>query len=705
MTQRSWTRSFLDSQAALLHGPQASAVLRLLGTMGRPGAGPTEAGAEVPSGDGSVGIWKPTRDANGVTTFTRASEAAGQWGFWANVHRIAPKQQRRRVVLLGESAARGFLYDPSFNVAKALQAMLDEVLGPGGIEVVDLARLGLSPAGLLAMIEAAPALDPDVVVVYAGNNWRNGPGVELSRARRAARVGALQEGGLAALKQQCEDELADDVRAMLQRLSATWGPSKVPVVVVVPEVNLADWRDLDVTPGWLGTGRTAAWWSVYRRVMKAFGAGERSAAGPLIAELKELDQGTCARSHLLWADYQVAVGRAGAEVRRTLEQARDASIWNPRVLPSRTLRVMQDTLRTESARLGLHVVDLPGELERQLDTGVSDRRWFLDNCHLSHEGIRVVAAATAATIAPLLGGKRASAAELLRSTPCAISAATEAAAHFAAAIINAHWGQNDEVLRFHCERALARSPAISLAIEDYLELAVRRAPGWMCAALDRLASQRDRLALASMVIGNLAAQPKLMDRDLLDAMAGILGPEVERRLADLRCAEYGGGGVPTPLHQPYFALRTMGEREADSLTRPIPGWSDALRAYAPESTFALVEDRPRAVQLTLCARLAPDQPEGQLAVDVNGAEALRATVGSSWRTWKVTVSAEAVRRGVNQITVRWPSSITESGHLARAIDQLERGIKPELFPVFGEVHSFRATSLEAAGHRKGPSRV
>jgi hypothetical protein len=407
----------------------------------------------------------------------------------------------------------------------------------------------------------------------------------------------------------------------------------------------------------------------------------------------DLDRGTCAQSRYLWAEHQESIGRPNAEVRRTLEEARDASIWNPRALPSRALRVLQETLRTECLHLGFHIVDLPKEFDRYLKTGLPDRRLFLDNCHLSHEGIRVAAAATVATIAPLLGETSISADALLRSTPLSISGATQGAAHFAAAIINAHWAQNRDVVRFHCERALTSNPAIATAAEDYLELAVRRAPGWMCASLERLASRSDRLALATLVIGNLAVQPKLMDRDLLDAIAGLLGTAAERRLEDLRCSEYGGSLKRSPLHQPYFALRTMGEREAYSLTLRNPGWPDVFRAYAPESVFALVADCPRPVHLQLCARLDRGQSEGVLTLRINASETLRMSVSERWRSWEFTIPPEAIHRGINEIILRWPTTITEDGRVARAIDQLERGLTPELFPVFGEVHSFWATNL------------
>ncbi|HVQ40430.1 MAG TPA: hypothetical protein VMS31_23010, partial [Pyrinomonadaceae bacterium] len=85
-----------------------------------------------------VGTWEATDEANG-RAFVRVN-AGDPWHLWANVQRIPPKGSRRRVVLLGESVARGLLYDPQFNPALALQEILNTACGPSDIEVVDLAR-------------------------------------------------------------------------------------------------------------------------------------------------------------------------------------------------------------------------------------------------------------------------------------------------------------------------------------------------------------------------------------------------------------------------------------------------------------------------------------------------------------------------------------------------------------------------------------
>src|SRR4029078_11870529 len=89
-----------------------------------------------------IGIWK-RKVENGQTCFVRRMEAMAEWHWWANLGRIEARGAKRRVLLVGESVARGYLYDPEFTPALALEKILAPHFGADGIEVIDLARTNL----------------------------------------------------------------------------------------------------------------------------------------------------------------------------------------------------------------------------------------------------------------------------------------------------------------------------------------------------------------------------------------------------------------------------------------------------------------------------------------------------------------------------------------------------------------------------------
>src|SRR6185295_8397379 len=62
------------------------------------------------------------------------------------------KSSKPRIVLVGESVARGFPYDPRFNCALALRKLLNLATGADELEVIDLAQNGLTYAGLIDLL-------------------------------------------------------------------------------------------------------------------------------------------------------------------------------------------------------------------------------------------------------------------------------------------------------------------------------------------------------------------------------------------------------------------------------------------------------------------------------------------------------------------------------------------------------------------------
>src|SRR5215813_4031402 len=135
-------RNTADRLAHLFESDEGERILRLMTQLStfpdRTGSSNEEPKRPAdPSGKVRVGTWEAADEADG-RSFVRVN-AGDPWYLWANVQKIPPKGSRRRVVLLGESVARGYFYDPQFNPALALQEMFNATCGPAEIQVVDLA--------------------------------------------------------------------------------------------------------------------------------------------------------------------------------------------------------------------------------------------------------------------------------------------------------------------------------------------------------------------------------------------------------------------------------------------------------------------------------------------------------------------------------------------------------------------------------------
>src|SRR5262249_29826315 len=158
----------------------------------------------------------------------------GEWNYWANIGRIDPKRDKRRLVLLGESVARGYFYDPQFTPAMALESILRHRLGQGEFEVIDLARTSLEMEGLSELAQSALALEPDAIVIFAGNNWgltfTNDPRILSDPEMLLAISAILSKQGVPGLKRFLEERLASDVRRLVKQIASLYEALEIPVV-------------------------------------------------------------------------------------------------------------------------------------------------------------------------------------------------------------------------------------------------------------------------------------------------------------------------------------------------------------------------------------------------------------------------------------------------------------------------------------------
>src|SRR5262245_8783950 len=163
-----------------------------------------------------IGPWKPT-NLDGELAFVR--DAPGPLGDdWAPVRVLRPKRTGafgtvpRRVCLLGESAAAGFFYAPHATPARALEAHLGAAAGEGQFEVIDLTRVSLEveggPESLTRIVLASLQLEPDLLVVFAGNNWfsRAVPRLEAGEAALRQAGQRYASEGPAGLLAECRGE-------------------------------------------------------------------------------------------------------------------------------------------------------------------------------------------------------------------------------------------------------------------------------------------------------------------------------------------------------------------------------------------------------------------------------------------------------------------------------------------------------------------
>jgi hypothetical protein len=636
-----------------------------------------------------IGIWE-RKVENGKTCFVRRIEMMHEWQQWANIGRIEAKGEKLRVAFIGESVARGFLYDPLFSSAIALQMILDAQFGTGKIEVVDLARSNLSYE-VKELAISALQLEPDITIIFASNNWWS-----LSYLL-PGEIADIDEGqpatGISEVKRLCETHIAQSATQVVRDIASEYERRGVPLVWIIPEFNLADWRDTRTNAPHLAGNLNREWLELRLEAESALRDSDITKAEKLAARMIEIDEGVCVTGLYLLAECKQRSGDLDAE-RKYLELARDALSWDTyRAVSPRPYSVSQKILREELPRHNCQVIDLPVLFKEYLNGELPGRRLFIDYCHLTTEGVQVAMGAAASCVMRALKDVEAPWYSLT-GAHIAPPPEVEAEASFLAAIHNAHWYQSYEVVRHYCARALSYSPHIADLMLAYIELQTRRATPMLMSEADERIHQ-----LGSPLIHHYLfhTNGKLLDRVLLGAMVDALAEvniDAGDRLDSLRREEHSVTRGPVNLLDFYYCASTGQSQEVMWMVEwKEKGYPQYYKAYGTESRFIFVGEAVSSVHLCLVCRLPQSATrETTVSLELNGRLQGKLLIGRQWTTWDITVAGEDLRDGLNEIVVGWPIPEFEgSAALERVVLNMCERKFPDFYPVFGEIHSFTAS--------------
>ncbi|HSE18771.1 MAG TPA: hypothetical protein VLB46_17065 [Pyrinomonadaceae bacterium] len=645
-----------------------------------------------------IGIWE-RKVEDGKTCFVRRMEMMHDWQQWANVGRIEAKGDKPRVVLIGESVARGYLYDPLFSSSIALQMILDSKFGKDEVEVIDLARSNLSYE-VRELALSAVQLEPDIVIIFAGNNWWT---VSFPLPSEIANIDEGQPAtGIPEVKRLCEAQIAKNVMQVVSDIGSEYERRGIPLVWIIPEYNLADWRDVKTNAPHLNGNLNREWIALRFEAESAMRDGDFDRAEQLAARMVEIDEGVCVTGLYMLAECRQQAGDLDG-ARSYLERAKDASPWDTlRTIAPRPYAFNQKLLREELPRHGCQIIDVPALFKEYLHGEIPGRRLFIDYCHLTTEGVQVVMGAAASFVVRALKGIDVPGRELT-GAHIAPAPEVEAEASFLAAIHNAHWSQPYDVVLHHCKRALCFSPHVADLMLAYIDLQTRNhTPMLMSEADERIHAVGSPLVHHYLFRSN----GKLLDRVLLGAMVEALAEkniDAGALLDGLRLEEHSVTRGPVDLIDHYYCSSATQPQEATWMLElgDEKKYPQFYKAYDTESRFIFVGEAGCPIQLSLACRLPrPAHQEDTISLEVNGRFQGQMVSGRNWTTWDIAVDGDAVRNGLNEVIVRWPIPEFEGdAALERVVLNICEKSFPDFYPIFGEIHSFTACDARSVEKR------
>ena len=642
-----------------------------------------------------IGIWE-RRIEDGKTCFVRRVDQMELWHLWANVGRIEPKSSKLRVLYIGESVARGFLYDPGYTPAIALQTILEEDFGKGNVEVIDLARTNLS-FEMRDLSLAALQLEPDIAIFFAGNNWEKKTSLptfsDIARMQEA-----IASDGMVGVKRVFDEYIERTGRKIVSEVLSEYQSAGIPIIWIIPEFNLADWREPFTSAPFLPDNRNLEWIATMKEAQKALNAGDIVRAEQLGHKLSEIDQGICSAGYYIVAECRRRANDIDGQ-RKYLELARDAQSWDDSIMYiPKNYEIAQQVLREEIPRYGGQVIDLPVLFKQYLNGEIPGNRLFLDYCHMTSEGIQVAMGFAAACVLRALKGIERPWYSLV-GDHIAPAPEIEAEASFLAAIHDAHRYQSYDMVHHFCARALKHSPPVAELMLNYIELqVVFKAPIRMSEAELAIFRRGSPLVQRYLFPNNNKRLDKLLLTAIVDALEEA-GVPARERLAQRYREEHSTRTEKIDLLEPYYYLSAGQPHEFEALNWPasrVDYDPRYFRAYWPDSKFVFIGERGLPVNLSLTCRLAKFSPdEGKISVDCNGKPQVEMTINKEWGSWDITIPGDVVHDGLNEIEVHWPlpTRFQTEEMLDEVIARMCQLRYPQYYPIFGEIHAFTATSV------------
>ncbi len=652
-----------------------------------------------------ISIWQPQRVA-GELIFVRP-EPLALGDHYATRRILRPKSAElpRRICFFGESVAAGYLYAPHLTPAQVLEGQLRAVAGAEAYEVIDLSRTNETLYALAATIESALQLAPDVLVIFVGNNWNLletphvSPYVPSVQARQRY-AQALREAGVLGVIELAARELLHKAGQTLAQIDRIAKSASIPVILIIPEVNLADWETRQPVL-WRPGGDSGQWHAVYEKAVRLKGE-EWEAATAAARRMLELDGGTCPTTYRILARAKMEQGEL-QQAREACQAEVDSSHYATLCFLSapQATSMAQEIQRRGARYHGFACVDLPKVFAEHTASPLPGRRLFLDYCHLTVEGMKVAMAAVTAEVLRLSGvtGDQVQWSSLVKQLPDPqVAPEVDAMARFGAAIHSAHRllpvGPKAPILEHWCQAALSASAGIEQAMLDFV--AARSAP---CPAVLTAAQQRNYTSPYRLTLQH-GWQYDYLDVDVIEAICTALErfERPARKIVNQMLLEHHGlqAAGSDLVHPPLYHWEPL-ERfypevmKFDELTQRV-----AYRSPWPVSSFCLICDASRDVVLDLTARLPavaglPGSHLGQVRVAVNGQSVGTMGGNERWARQTLRVKRDDLREGINKVTLHWPA-VPPLGDEAMqaAIARLEGGVEADLHPVFGEIWALLA---------------
>lgn len=607
--------------------------------------------------DEYVGIWKKSIK-DGAQLYVRDKKYVQEYRFWADVQTIPEKKADvKRIVYLGESVARGYLYSPFFTPGEYLEDTLNQTAGKPAYEVIDLARISIGIVELEELCEQSMALKPDNLVIFAGNNWKYS--IYPFTDEEAGEITAAEEteSCFQVVEEVIRKKFEQIIWKFMDKINALSEQYHVPVIFVLPEFNLKDWVSISDDEILMWPNKQSTCFRKRRKDMETdWIKGKEEEAVKIAKELAVMNPAS-PKPYDILAEYSMKQGRI-EEALQYYEIRRDTSMYR-RIFQPVCVSFIKETVKEAASKYQFRVVDLRKIFKEYLKNDIAGYNLFIDYCHLNAEGIQVSMTALAEAIIGNEQKANVTAKPSEKMPDCRVSAQ----AYFLTAIHCAHMCEQPyEILYRHCKKALAYSSHIAELMVHYINLVNCNIP-W---AFNKEAEYFCKLNLFNQY--PLLFQPDdcaVMDIELVNAMADALleeGIDLKEQITSNRNRFFASHGQGVDLLSPYFREKSYYYSQKSSSYFSF-GKKCFISSIDKYTHFYFIADEKQDVEIEVTYR-AQNTAEEKVVFLVNGITVQEAESNKNWRDTVLKINRSLLNENkVNELIIIWPD-----------IDKIEREI-------------------------------
>lgn len=593
----------------------------------------------------------------------------------ADVDEIAPKDNAtRRIVFVGESVARGFFFDRSYSCSKVLNTILNSSGNGNTFEVVDLSQSSIRMDALIDVYQSSFALNPDFIVVFAGNNWTDPGSTLVDSDYREISSAKDPVDQFRITRSILEEKLNIAVKHAMDVINECSRIHKVPVIFIIPEFNAHGWQLLngqDTIVLWPDTNINEIN-SLLKEGADSLCHSNLSQLNAIADKLIELTPShpTAYFWKYLYYRYQEQPDVAW----QYATMGRDVGIVRAHFMPG-IFSVTKESILNYPHGNNVTILTLPGILGIDV-SDPSSAEMFMDYCHLSFEGIVRAMTTIGSVIMDCFKIRNGPSGNLFADAD-----RTELAkAHFCAAVHNAHYGPQLHALGYYCRKAVEYDSTAMFWMRNYIDFTLSKLPWDLNPSfLDFVRSNVSRTYEGFM------SRKNILDEALIQRMLTIVNGDINETFADnthLKLHHYLRPGRSFDLLETFYCSRAY-----PTDTREDVYFYSTLSI---ESEFWFYIDLDECPQVDIEITYRVPAARSNAEIFVNRKSIVQIAPSKKWTNVHLSLAQENLQGGKNLVTIRWPGHLEDinkpdSSPRHRVLSRYTRA--------FGEIHSFKAVAV------------